>query len=107
MRKKPISHDYFNTRVHCIDTTTGYSGAALHLQVKFSVVTNPSATTNATEVISVYLGKNYEATKSRYETRKDIKMEHMRDKVDHRFYTLFVDFRINEYFLGSCLGNDR
>lgn len=76
-----------------IDTSTGYSGAALHLQVKFSIVTNPSATVNATEVISVYLGKNYEATKSSYEARKDIKMEHMGDKVDHRFYTLFVDFR--------------
>lgn len=76
-----------------IDTSDGYGGSALHLQIRFVVVANPSATTNATGVIKTYLGKNYEATRSNYETTKEIKVEHMTSQADHRLYTLFVDHR--------------
>ena len=76
-----------------IDTSAGYGGAALHLQIRFSVVANPSTTANATNVISAYLGKSYEASKSSYEMKKEIKLDDMADKVDHRLYTLFVDYR--------------
>ncbi|XP_052069619.1 polycystin-1-like isoform X1 [Mytilus californianus] len=74
-----------------IDTSDGYGGSALHLQIRFVVVANPSATTNATGVIKTFLGKNYEATRSSYETTKEIKVEHMATQADHRLYTLFVD----------------
>ncbi|XP_064606461.1 LOW QUALITY PROTEIN: polycystin-1-like [Liolophura sinensis] len=64
--------------------------SALHVQVRFSLLSDPGLHTNLSVSTTVFLGVGYEASEKRYEEKKVLTEDMMEDEQDHRQFTFFV-----------------
>lgn len=67
--------------------------SALHVQVRFSVLSDPSLYSNLSVSPTVFLGVGYEASEQRYAEKKLLTEDMMEDGQDHRKFTFFVQTR--------------